>query len=307
MAQGEATGRPTIGALVDGPFDVSELQAGDQITAINGAPIDDYEDLSALMEEIPSTATADYSILRDGQLAKVTGPYPFPPRISLVVPQSAAFDAGIKLDDYIFAVDGTVVHAFNDIVETVKQTKDKPLDLTVWRDGQMLSFNLVPRLVDMESRTGGFESRYLIGLQGGGLFFEPQTQMAHPLDALQFGVESTVNTITRTISMLYHVITGQIDSCNVRGPLTIAETSGATAQQGVFVFISFIAALSVAIGFVNLMPVPVLDGGHLMFHIFEALSGRPPSDRALNVMMTVGLVAVASLMLFALSNDIRCR
>ena len=99
---------------------------------------------------------------------------------------------------------------------------------------------------------------------------------------------------------------GAISSCNLRGPLGIAETSGAAASQGVASFIWFIAVLSTAVGLLNLFPIPVLDGGHLVFHAYEAISGRPPSDQALKVLMGVGLALLAGLMAFALSNDLLC-
>ncbi|MFN7597067.1 MAG: site-2 protease family protein, partial [Cereibacter sp.] len=112
--------------------------------------------------------------------------------------------------------------------------------------------------------------------------------------------------ITLTVSGLGHMITGAISTCNLSGPITIAETSGAAATLGLASFLWFIAVLSTAVGFANLIPVPVLDGGHLVFHAFEAVTGRPPSDRALRILMAGGLAVIISLMLFALSNDIFC-
>ena len=102
------------------------------------------------------------------------------------------------------------------------------------------------------------------------------------------------------------MITGAISSCNLQGPIGIAETSGAMASQGIDDFIWFIAVLSTAVGLLNLFPIPVLDGGHLLFHAYEAVAGKPPSDKALRVFMTVGLTLLLSLMLFALTNDIFC-
>jgi regulator of sigma E protease len=102
------------------------------------------------------------------------------------------------------------------------------------------------------------------------------------------------------------MITGAISSCNMSGPIGIAQVSGAMASQGAQSFIWFIAVLSTAVGLLNLFPVPVLDGGHLVFYAYEAVAGRPPSERALRVLMTVGLTLILSLMLFALFNDIFC-
>jgi regulator of sigma E protease len=102
------------------------------------------------------------------------------------------------------------------------------------------------------------------------------------------------------------MITGAISSCNLRGPIGIAETSGAMASDGIASFIWFIAVLSTAVGLLNLFPIPVLDGGHLVFHAYEAVTGRPPSDRALRVLMAAGLTLILTMMVFALTNDIFC-
>ena len=103
------------------------------------------------------------------------------------------------------------------------------------------------------------------------------------------------------------MITGQISSCNLSGPVGIAQTSGAMASQGFLDFVFFIGVLSAAIGMLNLFPIPMLDGGHLVFYAYEAVVGRPPSDGALRVLMTIGMVLVLSLMAFGLLNDtVRC-
>ena len=102
------------------------------------------------------------------------------------------------------------------------------------------------------------------------------------------------------------MITGAISTCNMAGPIGIAETSGAMASQGADNFIWFIAVLSTAVGLLNLFPIPALDGGHLVFYAYEAVTGRPPSEKWLRALMTGGVAIVLSLMLFALSNDIFC-
>jgi regulator of sigma E protease len=100
------------------------------------------------------------------------------------------------------------------------------------------------------------------------------------------------------------MITGAISSCNLSGPVGIAQTSGAMASQGLDKFIWFIAVLSTAIGMLNLFPVPMLDGGHLVFYAYEAVVGKPPSDGALRILMSIGITLVLGLMLFGLANDL---
>jgi regulator of sigma E protease len=109
-----------------------------------------------------------------------------------------------------------------------------------------------------------------------------------------------------SVTGLYHVVSGAVSSCNISGPIGIAETSGQMARQGGEDLIWFIAVLSTAVGMVNLFPIPVLDGGHLVFYAYEAVFRRPPNTTVVNRLMTVGLAIILSFMLFAIYNDIFC-
>ena len=161
------------------------------------------------------------------------------------------------------------------------------------------------RRQDLPAENGGFETRWLIGVSGG-LFFEPETVTPGVGEALGFAVTRTIETIELQLSFIYHLTLGRVDSCNLQGAIGIARVAGDAATSGGFTFISTIAFLSIAIGFLNLLPIPVLDGGHLVFHAYEAVAGRPPSDGALRVLMGAGLSIMIALMVFALSNDIFC-
>ena len=125
-------------------------------------------------------------------------------------------------------------------------------------------------------------------------------------EAAAHGVDQIRFIITSSLSGLYHMVAGKISTCNLSGPIGIAETSGQAASQGWFSFIYFIALLSTAVGLINLFPIPVLDGGHLVFYAFEALTGRPPSDAALKYLMVGGLTLMLALMLFSVGNDLVC-
>ena len=177
--------------------------------------------------------------------------------------------------------------------------------MQIWREGNSFETVLTPRRTDLPRPEGGFETRWLIGISGS-LWFEPQTVSPGPWTALSRGADQTLYIIEASISGLYHMIVGDISSCNLRGPIGIAETSGTVASQGLFAFIGFIALLSTAVGLLNLFPIPVLDGGHLMFHAYEAITGRPPGEGAMRVIMTAGLALIATLMIFAISNDLFC-
>jgi regulator of sigma E protease len=305
LVQGVATEQPTVGRVNALPNAEVTLVEGDRILAIGGTPTPDFEAFSKATELLPPSGGVEYRLMRDGQEITVTGPQPFPPIVEAVTPLSAAMEAGILSGDVILSLDGTPIHTFPQLREMVGASGGKPLALKVWRDGETLDVTMTPKRKDLPKSEGGFETRWLIGLNGG-LAFYPETRTPGPVEAVKLGAIQTWDIITTSLSGIAHILTGAISTCNLSGPLSIAETSGAAATLGISSFIWFIAMLSTAIGLFNLFPVPVLDGGHLVFHIWEAATGRPPSTRALNVLMGAGLLALLSLMVFALSNDIFC-
>ena len=311
LSQGTQKYPLEVGALEPLPY-AHELQEGDVLRAVAGFPVPEQGDsvaAEALRAGLVPSETQPYDITRDGTEMTVPGPYPFLPLIQRVAPQSAAFSAGLQPGDVILSVNGETIYAFSSLREIVESSEGAALDLRVWRadaEGEeVLDLTLAPRRVDEPQPEGGFRTAYRIGIIGGW-FFTPATEATGLLDAVQGGVTQTWMIMESSLSGLYHIVTGAISSCNLSGPIGIAQTSGAMASQGTTSFLWFIALLSAAVGFLNLMPVPVLDGGHLVFFAWEAVTGRPPSDRALKILMSIGLVCVLSLMVFALGNDIFC-
>lgn len=305
MAQGVATESPVVGSLRPLPHAVQELREGDRILAVDGIATADGAALAAAVEQVAPAEAVAYRVLRAGAEAEVRGPFPFPPLADSVQPSSAAQDAGLRAGDVVLAVDGTPIWAFAELRERVGASDGQTLMLAVWREGETFEVALAPRRVDLPLPGGGFETRWLIGLSGG-LFFEPETRTPGPLEALALGADQTLHVATTSLSALWHMVTGAISACNLRGPLGIAETSGAAAAQGLASFVWFLAVLSTAVGLLNLFPVPVLDGGHLVIQAWEALTGRAPGERALRAMMAVGLTLLLGLMAFALTNDLLC-
>ncbi|MBF9041961.1 RIP metalloprotease RseP [Rhodobacterales bacterium HKCCE4037] len=304
MVSGQAVDEARVGAPKALPEDVVTLEEGDLITAIEGQPVEVLQDVFTLSRELEPAPLLTYEIVRDGEAMQVDAAFPLMPIVQSVAPQSAAIAAGIEEGDVILSVDGTPIHGFRQLREFVDASEGAPLALEVWRAGEILNLTLSPRQTDLPTGDG-FETRWLIGITGG-LIFEPETQRVGPWDALTFGVNQVGFIIESSLDGLWHIITGAISSCNLQGPIGIAETSGAAASQGFDNFIWFIAVLSTAVGLLNLFPIPVLDGGHLVFHAYEGVTGKPPSDKVLRVFMTVGLGMLLSLMLFALTNDIWC-
>ncbi|SHJ26134.1 regulator of sigma E protease [Shimia gijangensis] len=309
ISRGQIGDDLVVGELQDLPPPAYELRAGDEIIAIAGQTMPGFGDVqifNAFSDAIPLETPLDYQVMRDGSSVSASGPYPYPPIVSHLAPQSAAYAAGLEVGDVITAIDGTRITGFSELKKAVETGEGRAMLLTVWRMGETLEFTLVPRRMDEPQAEGGFKTYWRIGI-GGGLAFDPATQSVPAGDAVWRGIVQTGRIIEGSVSGLYHMITGAISSCNLSGPVGIAQTSGAMASQGVMSFVWFIGVLSAAIGMLNLFPIPMLDGGHLVFFAYEAVVGRPPSDQALRVLMSIGLFLVLSLMVFGLLNDtIRC-
>ncbi|MCB2109937.1 MAG: RIP metalloprotease RseP [Defluviimonas sp.] len=301
---GIATEPPQVARMLPLPA-AYDLKDGDTILAIDGRPTPDYETLGKVADDLPKSATADYRVRRDGAELTVTGPTPRQPIVLGVLPKSAAMDAGLKEGDVIIAAAGAPVPRFIDLRNAVTASGGRPIALEVWRDGTTFRTELSARERPVESRDGGFETGYQIGVSSGYVF-DPATRTPGPVEALGSGISLTWRVVDQTFSAIHSMVAGRISPCNVSGPVGMAQAAGAAASAGVSSFIFLVAALSTAIGLLNLFPIPVLDGGHLVFHAYEWAFGRQPSDRFMNLAMAAGLTLVLALMLFGLSNDLFC-
>ncbi len=284
------------------------LAAGDEIIAIEGQPLPDFSDqeaYEAFIDALPLTPTIDYDVRRDNAELTVEGPYLMPVYVSGIAPRSAAWEAGLKKGDVITQVNGQDVVGFEQLKSVVLLSEDKPVTLGIFRDGETLEFSMTPKYQDEPQEDGSFERFLRIGIRGG-MAFESATEAPGIGEALSGGVASTWRIIDSSINGLGQMIAGRLSTCNLSGPLGIAQTSGAMASQGAQSFIYFIAVISTAVGLLNLFPIPALDGGHLVFYAYEAVAGKPPSDGALRILMTLGIALVLTLMIFALGNDIFC-
>jgi regulator of sigma E protease len=305
LSEGTPRDPLTVDEVVSVPANAEGLRPGDVILAVEGQDAPGVEGFGAFIRTLEPAPVFDWTVARDGETVTVPAPFPYPPLVSGVSAQSAAMDADLQPGDLIQSVNGEPVWTFDQLREKVDGSNGAPLALEVWREGETLALTLTPRRMDLPLREGGFETRWLIGVTGG-LFFTPETETPGLGEAVSYGLDQVMFLVDATVSGLYHMAVGAISTCNLQGPIGIAEVSGAAASQGWMSFIWFIAVLSTAVGFLNLLPIPVLDGGHLVFHAYEALSGRPPSDRVLRVMMGMGLGLMGLLMVFALTNDLLC-
>ncbi len=302
---GIATDEPIVGELKPFPIEQQGLQAGDRILALNGTPTPDMTTYLDVAEQLPPNPTTTYLVDRAGAEVTVEGPHPFPPIVGAVNPLSAAMDAGIAVGDVILAVDGKIVSTFAEMPAIVEASGGREMRLKIWRAGETYETTLSPDRRDLPKDGGGFETRWLLGLNNDSVF-TPQTRTPGLFESVWLGTQRTWSAVELNLSFMWNIVAGNVSSCGLSGPIGIAKVSGAAASQGLNSFIMLIAMLSTSIGLMNLFPIPVLDGGHLVFHAYEAVTGKPPNDRALRVMMGTGLVLLLSLMVFALSNDLFC-
>jgi regulator of sigma E protease len=180
---------------------------------------------------------------------------------------------------------------------------ERTIPMQVWRAGEVVGLEITPTERDTGDGDGGFERRVMIGVAGAALYLQA-TETPMPWTAVGYGVERMAGVITQSLNGLKHIIIGTIGAENLQGPIGIAQISGETAQQGFLNFILLIGVISTAIGMLNLFPIPVLDGGHLVAFAIEAIRGRPPSPAVMQIAMSIGLGLILLLMVFATYNDI---
>jgi regulator of sigma E protease len=226
-------------------------------------------------------------------------------RVDSVQENSAAAAAGLRGGDTILSIDGTVIDSFNDMQRIVSTSAGRALAIVVDRGGVKVPISATPQLREVKD---GFGNVHRIGVLGVSRAMTPDestTQSVNPFKAVWLGVQETWFVVDRTISYLGGVIAGRESADQLGGPIRIAQVSGQVATAGITALIHLAAVLSVSIGLLNLFPVPLLDGGHLLFYGIEAIRGRPLSERAQEFGFRVGLALVAMLMIFATYNDIR--
>jgi regulator of sigma E protease len=217
---------------------------------------------------------------------------------------SAAAAAGIAPGDLVVAIDGAKIATFGDMQRIVEQAADRTLTVTVERGGDRLDLTATPRLREI---TDAFGNKLRIGLLGISRSTNPQNVRVErfgPLEAVAAGAQETWFQVARTASYLGRLVVGRESADQIGGPIRIAKTSGDFATLGFVALLTLAAVLSVSIGLLNLVPIPLLDGGHLLFYAIEALRGRPLGPRAQEIGMRIGLAMVLMLMIFATWNDI---
>lgn len=221
-----------------------------------------------------------------------------------VSPGSAAELAGFKPGDRVLSIDGQVIENFAEMQRIVSVSSDRPLKFMIDRGGRQIELTATPKRREI---TDNFGNKIRIGLLGIRRETKPgewKYTSHDPLTAIWLGTKETYFVIDRTLSYIYDVITGRESADQLGGPIRIAQVSGQVATVGLLPLINLAAILSVSIGLINLFPVPMLDGGHLVFYAIEALLGRPLSDKTQEISFRIGFALVLMLMIFATWNDL---
>jgi len=225
-------------------------------------------------------------------------------RVETVEAGSAAAAAGIQAGDLVVAIDGHRIESFGDMQRIVATSAGQRLHITVDRAGATTEITATPDLREVKDRFGNVHRIGVLGIKRSAPVDDVRTERYPPLKALAMGAEETWAVIDRTMSYLAGVVVGRESADQLGGPIRIAQVSGQVASLGLDALINLAAVLSVSIGLLNLFPIPLLDGGHLLFYAIEAVRGRPLSDRAQELGFRAGLAIVLMLMTYATFNDI---
>lgn len=311
---------PVIEAVAaDSPAAKAGLMVGDQIKKING------RDIATRVELLDAAAKGkgtplNLEILRDGRTETLTiTPIPtpgqtstneepgyylgieeVPPIVNEVVPGKPAAAAGFKEGDRVLSIEGTPIHTWTQMTGLVKESPGKPLHVEVLRENHRVSLTVTPAR-ETSTVNGQTVEVGKIGIAGPD---RSLMKSANPLAAAYNGLEATWKWTELTVIGLYKMIVGDISSKNIGGPLTIAKISGEAAAQGPSNVVFLIALLSINLGVLNLLPIPILDGGHLLFFLIEGILRKPLGERQREVAQQVGLVLLVGVMIFAFWNDL---
>lgn len=321
--------KPILGEITPGsPAALASLKSGETVSAINGKPISSWQELhwtllnSAVKGDVVrieaksgenevhlhkldmrllKSADFDENVLQ--KIGVSPARPPMPAKIGEILPDSAAGRQGLKVGDLVIAVNAAPVNGWEDFVRRVRDSANKQLALEILRDGRKLAISLTPDAIRENGKTvGRIGAAYRVS---PGELDQYLTEVKYPpLQALGRAVEKTWDTSVISLKMLGSMISGAVSWKGVSGPVTIASLAGQSASLGWKAFVSFLALISVSLGVLNLLPVPVLDGGHLMYHTIEFFKGSPVSERAMEVGQKIGIALLGMLMVLAVLNDI---
>jgi regulator of sigma E protease len=326
IMQGEMGLRPIIDKVAPNSLAAqASLQANDTIQSVAGKPVKTWQEARwLLLKESLENETVQIATLTNNELREHTlsfagisndpeidvldkiGVKQLEPKIPAIIgeilPKSAAEKAGLKLNDEIIRIDALAVNDWQEVVKVVTGSVNRPLQFTVMREHQQLTLAVTPEAFKQNSKT--------IGRIGAGVKInQAEIDKAlilinySPLESLQMAVARTWDTSIFSLKMFGKMIMGKVSLKSISGPATIAQYAGESASIGLEQFLKFLALVSISIGVLNLLPIPVLDGGHLMYYITEILKGSPVSEKTMLVGQKIGFSLLGLLMTIAIFND----
>lgn len=314
--------------LADTPAAAAQMQVGDKITAIDGTPVTTWEKLNfALVDRVGESGKIQVQAERAGEIKTfslpiqnflndqsqspldVLGFTPYRPQIPAIVSKlsedGAAIRQGMQEGDQIVAIDGVKMNDWYDVVQVVQASPEKLLKVDVLRNNQVQQLEVMPQ--GKRDNMGNVSG--VLGVQSDpGKIVIPenykQTIQYSPSEALLMAVDKTGQLSSMILNSIVKMVRGLIGLDNLSGPITIAKVAGQSAEMGWQTFISFMALMSVSLGILNLLPIPMLDGGHLVYYFIELIRGKPVSEQIQLVGLKIGMVLLGSMMFLALFNDI---
>ncbi|MDM1756507.1 MULTISPECIES: RIP metalloprotease RseP [unclassified Acinetobacter] len=313
--------------LPNTPAATVQMQQGDKIVAIDGTPTTTWEKLNyALVDRVGETGHIEVQAERAGQIKTfelpiqaflkdqtqspfdVLGFTPYRPHIAAVVydlsNDGAAIRQGMKKGDEIIAINQVKMKDWFDVVDVVQKSPEKLLNIDVLRQGQVVHLQVMPQ--GQRDNMGKVTGMLGVQAQSGKANIPAeykQTIQYNPAEAFVVAVEKTGQLSGMILNSMVKMVRGLIGLDNLSGPITIAKVAGQSAEMGWQTFISFMALMSVSLGILNLLPIPMLDGGHLVYYFIEALRGKPVSEQIQLVGLKIGMVLLGSMMLLAIFND----
>jgi regulator of sigma E protease len=231
----------------------------------------------------------------------VSGTFILKPSVGSVKPDSPAFAAGLEKGDLITAINESTINSWDEMAEIINSSKGQRIKLTVRRGESSRNFSLAPEQVTTKNIFGEDVQRYIIGITAAG---ETYSEEMNAFQALSESLIQTYRVTELMVVIIGKLISGDISTDTIGGPIMIAQMAGDSAKAGIGSLISFIALISVNLAIINLLPIPVLDGGHLLFFSIEAVKGRPVSTKVREIAQQVGLFILLLLMVLVFYNDI---
>jgi len=330
--------KPVLGEVPAGsPAAYAQMQPGETILSINGETIPSWQELRWTLLELalqqgeikiearsaqgePLFHLLDISGLEakdlDGEFLDKLGLHSYQPAvlpvIGKIVEGGVAQRAGLQEGDHVLRANGVVMQRWGELVETIRAHPGQTVRLDIQRGEMTSSIELVPQEVDESGPKNSWPgTRKTVGKIGAA----PQVDHAAwqamlievsygPLEAFSRSLRKTWETSIITLKMLGKMVLGEVSMKNLSGPITIADYAGQSAETGVTAYLSFLALISISLGVLNLLPIPLLDGGHLLYYVAELVKGSPVSEQAWEIGQKIGIALLGMLMIFAIYNDI---